>query len=109
MYADFYFQLNVYQIGYGVCKKPHREKMRLQVSVELFFRTGVRTDADSFTVQRAFGFEFDITVNFGEQSVVFAHTYVVACVEFGLRWRTMMELCGNQLVAVGFNAQAFGF
>lgn len=68
--------------------------MRLQVSVELFFRTGVRTDADSFTVQRAFGFEFDITVNFGEQSVVFAHTYVVACVEFGLRWRTMMEYAG---------------
>ena len=66
-------------------------------------------DADRFTVQRAFSFEFNITVNFGEQSVVFAHAYVVTGVEFGTALADDDRTCRNQLVAVSFYAQAFGF
>ena len=83
--------------------------MRLSIVKRLFFRTGVRTDADSFTVQRAFGFEFNVTVDFSKQSVVFAHAYVVTCVEFSTALTNDDGACRDQLVAVGFNAQAFGF
>ena len=83
--------------------------MRLSIVKRLFFRTGVRTDADGFTVQRAFGFEFNVTVDFSKQSVVFAHAYVVTCVEFSTTLTNDDRACRNQLVAVGFNAQAFGF
>lgn len=81
----------------------------VRINVCLFFCAGVRADADGFAVQTAFNREFDIAVHFGEQGVVFAHAYVVAGVEFGAALADDDGTCGNQFVAVGFYAQAFGF
>ena len=80
-----------------------------RINVCLFFCAGVGTDADGFAVQTAFNREFNIAVHFGEQGVVFAHAYVVAGVEFGTALADDDGTCRNQLVAVGFYAQAFGF
>ena len=52
--------------------------------------------------------KFYVAVHFAKQGMVFTHAYVVACMKLGAALANDDGTGRNQLVAVGFHAQAFG-
>lgn len=66
-------------------------------------------DADKFTVFRAFNFELDFTVSQSKQSMVFAATYIDACMEFSATLTNDDAACQNCFAAKTFYAQTFAF
>ena len=61
------------------------------------------------TVELTLDFEFDHAVSLGEQSVILAHTNVLASVELGAALTNDDVTGSGLLAAVQFYAKSFGF
>jgi len=61
------------------------------------------------TAKGAFNFKLNMTISFGEQSVIFTETNVHASVKFGAALTYDDATSRNQLTAECFNTKAFRF